>query len=198
MVLSFWEGTLLRGFFSGEGSFVGPWRCLLARYYGLNRVHLLYASGRSVVVGIVGFTRAGSILGRCITRVHSMTIRNSHVHFHHGVRHVKRVVTCRVDGRLACSIGRMRAPLKITSIDAPSSRIIVTAIFHTKLPLRAKFLGVFSRTKGTFISTCHCCGSGRYHAISMRVRCVTAPSLSGGALLVMSPVLTAKRDVRLT
>lgn len=182
--------------------FVFIWRGYGSCFAGLRVVYFFTnrdrRCGGDVSVGVVGLDRNGSLLGRCMTRLHSMRIRGSHVHFHEGVREVKRVVTCRVDGTLACSMGRMRAPLKATATDARSSGVIVTAMFHTKLPLRANFLGVFSRTSGTFISTFHFCGSSRRHVMSIRVRCVTTPSLGSEALLLISPVLTANRDVRLT
>lgn len=146
-------------------------------------------------VGVVSFDRAGSVLGRCMSRVEGVRIRGSHLHFHHGVRQVNRVVTCRVDGAFTCSMGRVRAPLKVSPIDAPSDRLIVDAVLHTKLPFRRNFLDCFSGTRGTFISTCHGCGSAL--GFSVRVRCVTSPHVSKGALVVASPVLTAKDDVRL-
>lgn len=146
-------------------------------------------------VGVVGLDRASSVLGRCMSRVEGIRIRGSHLHFHHGVRHVNRMVTCRVDGAFTCSIGRVRAPLKVTPIEAPSGPLIVDAVLHTKLPFRRKFLDCFSCTRGTFISTCHGCGSAL--GFSVRVRCVTSPHVSKGALVVASPVLTANKDVRL-
>lgn len=145
---------------------------------------------------MVGFGRDGDLFGRFLSRVHSIRVRNSHVHFHHGVRHMNRVVTCRVDQALPCRPMSMRAPLTATMRGMPSRRPIMTAVLHTKLPLRRNFVGCFSRTRGTFMSTCHGC-VGR-SGFSVRVRCVTSPQLSKGVLVLASPVLTANDSVRLT
>ncbi len=148
------------------------------------------------VVGMCRLYRGGSLLGRCVRRVHSIRVRHSTVHFHAGVRQVNRMVTCRVDGALSCGAVGMVAPLKITPAGIMDSGIIITSVLHTKLPLRGNILSFFSGTRGYFISTCHGCASRI--GFSIRIRCVTVPSIGNGAIVLYSPVLTANSSVRLT
>lgn len=148
------------------------------------------------LVGVGGLDRRGYVVGHCLTRVHSYRCRGGQLLFHGGVGEVNRCRTFRVSGALGCRGESIAAPLNMTRIGFPASGVIVNAVFHTNLPFRRNFLGVFSRSNGTFIDTCHRCAGGRRARIKIRVRCLTAPSLANGALVVTSPVLTANVDVR--